>query len=160
LRPLKGQRLNDSLAGEPLPGNLADYAPGFNENNLLIINIESVPAVENLDRILDVPGIDSVLIGPHDLSCNLGKPEQYDDPIFLETAETIFTKARAKGIGAGIHAWGDPASQTRFVNMGANLLIHKADIIFFKNGIRDELTEILEKLGIQPSDTATGEVNI
>ena len=75
LRPLKGQRLNDALAGEPLPGDLANYAPGLNENNLLIVNIESVPAVENLDRILDVPGIDSVLIGPHDLSCNLGKPE-------------------------------------------------------------------------------------
>jgi 4-hydroxy-2-oxoheptanedioate aldolase len=160
LRPLKGQRLNDALAGKPLPGDLANYAPGLNENNLLIVNIESVPAVENLDRILDVPGIDSVLIGPHDLSCNLGKPEQYDDPTFLKTAETIFAKARAKGIGAGIHAWGDTASQARFVNMGANLLIHKADITFFKNGIRDELAEIREKLGLQPGDTATGEVNI
>ena len=160
LRPLKGQRLNEALAGEPLPGDLANYAPGHNENNLLIVNIESVPAVENLDRILDVPGIDSVLIGPHDLSCNLGKPEQYDDPMFLKTAETIFAKARAKGIGAGIHAWGDTASQARFVNMGANLLIHKADITFFKNGIRDELAEIREKLGLQPGDTATGEVNI
>ena len=160
LRPLKGQRLNDSLAGEPLPGNLADYAPGFNENNLLIINIESVPAVENLERILDVPDIDSVLIGPHDLSCSLGKPEQYNDPAFLETAETIFTKARAKGIGAGIHAWSDTASQARFVNMGANLIIHKADIIFFKNGIRDELADIRSKLGLQSGDTATDEVNI
>jgi hypothetical protein len=44
--------------------------------------------------------------------------------------------------------------------MGANLLIHKADITFFKNGIRDELAEIREKLGLQPGDTATGEVNI
>ena len=160
LRPLKGQRLKNALAGEPLPGDLANYAQGLNENNLLIVNIESVPAVENLDRILDVPGIDSVLIGPHDLSCNLGKPEQYDDPTFLKTAEIIFTKARANGIGAGIHAWGDTASQARFVNMGANLLIHKADITFFKNGIRDELAEIREKLGLQPGDTATGEVNI
>ena len=86
--------------------------------------------------------------------------DRYDDPIFLKTAETIFTKARAKGIGAGIHAWGDTASQARFVNIGANLLIHKADIIFFKNGVRDELTDIRSKLGLQPIDTATGEVNI
>lgn len=39
LRPLKGQRLNDALAGEPLPGDLANYAPGLNENNLLIVKI-------------------------------------------------------------------------------------------------------------------------
>ena len=44
--------------------------------------------------------------------------------------------------------------------MGANLLIHKADIIFFKNGVRDEVADIRSKLGLQPSDTATGEVNI
>lgn len=160
LRPLKGQRLEDALAGESLPGNLSNYLPGFNKNNLLIVNIESVPAVENLDRILDVPGIDSVLIGPHDLSSNIGVPEQYDDPIFLKTAETIFTKARAKGVGAGIHAWGDIASQARFVNMGANLLIHKADIIFFKNGIRAELAQIREELGIQSGKAKTDEVNI
>ena len=44
--------------------------------------------------------------------------------------------------------------------MGANLIIHKADIIFFKNGIRDELADIRSKLGLQSGDTATDEVNI
>ena len=158
LRPLKGKRLDDALAGEPLPGKLADYAPGFNQDNLLIVNIESAPAVENLDRILDVSGIDSVLIGPHDLSSNLGVPEEYDNPTFLKAAETIFSKARDKGVGAGIHAWGDIASQTRFVNMGANLLIHKADIIFFKNGIRTELAKIRESLGMHQSGGSTRNV--
>jgi 2-keto-3-deoxy-L-rhamnonate aldolase RhmA len=160
LRPLKGKRLDDTLAGQPLPGQLTDYVPDFNQDNLLIINIESMPAVENLDRILDVPGIDSVLIGPHDLSSNLGVPEEYDNPTFLKTAETIFTKARQKRVGAGIHAWGDVASQARFVNMGANLIIHKADIIFFKNGIRSELAEIRESLGLKTDDNTDGEVNI
>ena len=42
--------------------------------------------------------------------------------------------------------------------MGANLLIHKADIIFFKNGIRTELAEIREALGLQTGGTSTGEV--
>lgn len=159
LRPLKGKRLNEALEGK-LPDQLADYILGFNENNLLIVNIESAPAVENLDRILDIPGIDSVLIGPHDLSSNLGLPEKYDDPKFLKEVETIFTKARAMGVGAGIHAWGDISSQTRFVEMGANLIIHKADVIFFKEGIRTELAEIRESLGIKSTDSTVGDVNI
>lgn len=159
LRPLKGKRLDEALNGQ-LPDQLADYILGFNENNLLIVNIESAPAVENLDRILDVPGIDSILIGPHDLSTNLGLPENYDDPEFLKKVETIFTKARAKGVGAGIHAWGNISSQTRFVDMGANLIIHKADAIFFKEGIRNELAEIRESLGMKPVGKMAGEVNI
>jgi len=44
--------------------------------------------------------------------------------------------------------------------MGANLLIHKADIIFFKNGIRTELAEIRESLGLKTGDGPGGEVNI
>ena len=159
LRPLKGKRLEEALNGQ-LPDQLADYILGFNENNLLIVNIESAPAVENLDRILDVPGIDSVLIGPHDLSTNLGVPEKYDDPKFLKKVETIFTKARARGDGAGIHAWGTISSQKRFVEMGANLIIHKADVIFFKEGMRTELAEIRESLGIKLARDITGDVNI
>ena len=160
LRPLKGQRLHEMLEGQQLPDQLEDYVLGFNENNLLIVNIESVPAVENLDRILDVPGIDSVLIGPHDLSSNLGVPEQYDDPKFLKIVEKIFAKARSRGIGAGIHAWGEISSQVQFVEMGANLIIHKADVIFFKEGMRAELAEIRESLGMKSSGNTAEDVNI
>jgi hypothetical protein len=44
--------------------------------------------------------------------------------------------------------------------MGANLLIHKADILFFKNGIRTELAEIRESLGLRSGDNPGGDVNI
>ena len=49
-----------------------------------------------------MPGLDGVLIGPHDLSCSLGMPEEYGRPEFLAACETILRKARAAGIGAGI----------------------------------------------------------
>ncbi|MEZ6128705.1 MAG: aldolase/citrate lyase family protein [Planctomycetaceae bacterium] len=91
----------------------------------MIINIESVPAISALDEILAVPDLDAVLIGPHDLSCNLGVPEQYDHPDFLDACETIFGKARSVGIGAGIHFWGDVDQHVRFLDLGANLLIQR-----------------------------------
>ncbi len=69
LRPLKGRRLRQALSSEsPLPANLAAYLGGWNTGNILIVNIESVPALEALDDILAVPQLDAVLIGPHDLS--------------------------------------------------------------------------------------------
>jgi len=133
---------------------------GGNEKHILVANIESVPALNALDEILDVPGLDAVLIGSHDLSTSLDIPEQYDDPLFLKTVETIFTKARAKGVGAGIHAWSDLDYQVNLVNMGANMLIHKADIIFAATGLKNELAAIREKLGMQSVSESAANVNI
>ena len=160
LRPLKGERAQDALSGKPLEPNLATYIEERSTNNLLLINIESVPAMEALDEILAEEGLDSVLIGPHDLSTSLGVPEQYHHQRFLEACETILGKARAAGIGAGIHHWLPPEKQVQFVNMGANLLIHKADITFFHTGLQRELGEIKTLLGESHPQTESGEVSI
>src|SRR5262245_6295159 len=78
LRPLKGRRLREALRnGGTLEPALRDYLEQRNGDKVLIANIESMPAIEALDEICAVPGLDAVLIGPHDLSCSLGIPEQY-----------------------------------------------------------------------------------
>src|SRR6476619_1487366 len=106
LRPLKGRRLAEALRDRnTLEPELADYLDRRNGDKILIANIESVPAIENLHDICSVPGLDAVLIGPHDLSCSLGIPEQYDHPRFGEAVQTIFRIAREHRIGAGIHYW-------------------------------------------------------
>jgi 4-hydroxy-2-oxoheptanedioate aldolase len=56
---------------------------------VLLLNIESAPALAALDEILAVPDIDAVQVGPHDLSCSLGVPEQYAHPRFEEAVQTI-----------------------------------------------------------------------
>ena len=150
LRPIKGARLAERLAGVPFEPDLAGYVHRRN-TPALVVNIESVPALDALDEILAVPDLDAVLIGPHDLTCSLGIPEQYDRPEFLAACETIFRKARAAGIGAGIHYWGSPQEQARFLNMGANMLIHSADITLFKKHLRQELAAIKAAAGLAPS---------
>jgi 2-keto-3-deoxy-L-rhamnonate aldolase RhmA len=147
LRPIKGRRLQCLLDGED-PGNkLGPYIAAGAETRLLIVNIESVPAIEALDSILAVPGLDAVLIGPHDLSCSLGVPENYDHPDFLQACQTIFRKAGAAGVGAGIHFWGEIEQQTRFLQLGANLLIHSADISLFQKHLKLELQAIRRIVG-------------
>lgn len=139
LRPIKGAKLQSMLDGKPCEPELAAYMERHCAGNALIVNIESVPAIEALDEILQVPGLDAVLIGPHDLSCSLGVPEQYDHPRFLEAARTIFRKARAAGVGAGIHFWGDMELEAGFMHDGANLIIHSADIQLFAKHLTAEL---------------------
>jgi len=154
LRPIKGQRLRQMLHGAEVEPELQSYLANGAKDRLLIVNIESVPAIEALDDILAVPDLDGVLIGPHDLSCSLGVPEQWEHPKFLSACETIFRKARAANVGAGIHFWGALEQQVRFLKLGANLLIHSADITLFQKHLRAELEAIRKAAGLC---SATGE---
>lgn len=151
LRPIKGRRLRDLLDGAKAEPELDAYMQEGAVKRALIVNIESVPAIEALDDMLSVPGLDAVLIGPHDLSCSLGVPEQWDHPRFLAACETIFRKARAAGIGTGIHFWGEIEQQARFLQLGATLLIHSADISLFQKHLRHELDAIRRAAGITAS---------
>ena len=150
LRPIKGAKLSKILDGVPgaVELELEHYTRKRN-TNALIVNIESVPAMESLDEILAVPQLDAILIGPHDLSSNMGIPEQYDHPAFDQAVRTILSKARAAQVGAGIHYIADDIDQeiAWIQEEGANLILHSADIIAFIKGMRDDLYKIKKALG-------------
>lgn len=70
---------------------------------LLVAMIEHIRAVDCLEEILSVEGLDAILIGPYDLSASMGLTAQFDHPDFCATMEKIRTLAAAKAIPAGIH---------------------------------------------------------
>lgn len=163
LRPLKGERLQALLSGsETLNDELGEYLKSRNDGHLFIANIESLPAMEALDDILSVEQLDAVLIGPHDLSCSMGIPEQYTDTAFIEAVEEIIGKARTRGKGAGIHmVYPDGIDQEiQFARRGANLIVHSADILSFQRGIRQDLDRIRGALGDEATSTDTPETNL
>jgi 4-hydroxy-2-oxoheptanedioate aldolase len=148
LRPLKCKRLDDLLSGRSkLEGDFAEYIRKFNEGHVLFVNIESVPGVEALDEILAVEDLDGILIGPHDLSCSLGVPEQYDHPLFDETVRKITEKARAKGIGVGIHNLPRVDQEIRVGKAGVNMILRLADMTLFARGLNEDLNKIRAGLG-------------
>ncbi len=144
-KPLKGQKLRNYLDGtKDFEPELARYIEINNENHVLIINIESQPAIDIIDEILKVPGLDAVQIGPHDLTCSLGIPEQYHHPKFEAAVETIITKARKANIGAGIHAFYDDNvdQEIAWAKMGANLILHSGDINRFTQIMSKDINTI------------------
>ena len=162
-RPIKGKKLEALLAGAPCEPELANYLHKNSASSALIVNIESVAALGALDDILKVPDLDAVLIGPHDLSCSLGEPEQYGHPRFREAVRAIFRKARAAGVGAGIHFSGDLELQAAFLREGANFLIHSSDIQLFSKTLTEELSFLRQASGQTPANEtsiATPSVNI
>lgn len=149
LRPLKGRRLEDALSGRaPLEPQLASYLGERNAASVLMINVESVPAIEVLDEILSVPGVDAVVVGPHDLSCSLGIPEQYHHPDFDQAIRAIIAKCVARRVGAGVHAfWDSIPQQIEWGRLGANVILHSADFILFRRALAEDLAKLRDAFG-------------
>ena len=148
-RPLKGERLRNVLEGrEQLEPGLKAYLDERNADGLAIVNIESLAAIRALDDILAVEGLDAVLIGPHDLSCSMGIPEKFSDPRFVEAAAGIIRKARARGIGAGIHVYDSDfiKMEPEWVKAGANLIVHLTDGRAWRSALCSEVAALKREL--------------
>ena len=75
--------------------------------------IEHYRAVENLDSILSVEGLDAILIGPYDLSASMGMTAQFTHPDFTATIQKILELSSQNSTAAGIHVVQPSRSELR-----------------------------------------------
>ncbi len=148
-KPVKGDKLKGELDGDrPFNAYMKDYVENSNKNNMLFVNIESLYALEHLDEILSVEGLDGIVIGPNDLSFSMDIPNAYADEKFNATVVEILRRSREKGIAAGIHASGDIKNQIAWAKAsGMNMLWHATDVYMFVNGMKREIAEYKTALG-------------
>lgn len=85
----------------------AEYLAEAAREPLVIIQLEHIDAARRLDAILEVPGIDSIMIGPYDFSASMGKPGMFDDPEVRGALDEACAKVVAKGILLGCYCEGD-----------------------------------------------------
>jgi 2-keto-3-deoxy-L-rhamnonate aldolase RhmA len=120
---------------------LASFIEKMNRETFLLIQIESRLGVENLDDILKVPGVDGILIGPTDLSIDLGIPDQLSNDLFVSTVKKIFAACEAHGIAPGIHA-----NQIEFADYwmksGAKIITYSSDYGFLAGSSRKAMEEL------------------
>ena len=69
----------------------------------MVAQIENIRAVEELEKIFKVPGLDAILIGPYDLSGSLGIPGEFDHPDLLEALSQIKNVSKKMNALGGIH---------------------------------------------------------
>lgn len=83
----------------------ADYAVHANKTIVRFAMIETKQALDRLDEILSVEGLDAIYIGPSDLSLSLGCRPVFDDvdPLIAQAIDHILERAQAHGLKAGIH---------------------------------------------------------
>jgi len=83
----------------------ADYPQHANDTIVTFAMIETAQALDKLDSILSVEGLDAIYIGPSDLSLSMGCRPVFDDvdPPVAQAIEHILERATAHGLKAGIH---------------------------------------------------------
>jgi len=91
------------------------YVETMNRDIFVSVQIEHVDAYRDLDEIVTIPGLDSLVIGPMDLSGSMGLLGQFDHPDVVQAMETIIAKSREAGLFIGMGMGAD-----------ANLALHWA----------------------------------
>lgn len=128
----------------PVRANLyggPDYATEANRTVVAFAMIETAQALDNLDAILSVEGLDAIYIGPSDLSLALGCKPVFDDvePKVAQAIDHIVERARAHGVQAGIHN-GRPDVALARVAKGFRFVTVSSDARILASGSQELLT--------------------
>ncbi len=98
---------------------------------LFVAMIESIQAVENLEDIVQVDGLDALLIGPYDLSASMGMSAQFDSPEFQATIDRIREIADIANIACGIHVVKPLQDELQqYIEQGYRFIPYSIDSVF------------------------------
>lgn len=132
------------------------YGTGFDayrewlpDGSAVIVQIEHIRGVENLESILEVPGVDGFIIGPYDLSASLGRPGDFADPRFIAALDKL--KAAAASSMAGIHVvQPDPEQVRQRLAEGYRFIAYSVDFLLLGEAARGGMSRIAPALEEKP----------
>ena len=124
----------------------ADYPTQANDTIVRFAMIETAQALDNLDAILGVEGLDAIYIGPSDLSLALGCKPSFDDvePKVAQAIDHIVARAKAHGVVAGIHNGRSDVAKAR-VARGFRFVTVSSDARLIAAGSQQVLAEMRQR---------------
>jgi 4-hydroxy-2-oxoheptanedioate aldolase len=133
----------------------ADYPEQANDTIVRFAMIETAQALDNLDEILSVEGLDAIYIGPSDLSLSLGCKPTFDDvdPKAAQAIDHILERAKAHGVVAGIHNGRADVALARIAK-GFQFVTVSSDARLLAAGSQQILSAMRAQL--KPADTGSG----
>jgi 2-dehydro-3-deoxyglucarate aldolase len=128
------------------------YGPGFQDylewqkgGPIVIVQVEHRDAVERLDDLLTVPGVDGFIVGPYDLSCSLGIPGQFEHSVFLSAMEQIRSAAQRLSVVSGLHVVEpDNDRLAQALREGYRFIAYSVDFRLLDVGVRSGLNRFRE----------------
>ena len=124
----------------------SDYSLGANRQTCLMVQAETQQAVENVDEIAELDGVECVFVGPSDLAADMGCIGDIDAPQVQEAIAHVLGRARAAGKGAAMFCL-NPSDVAKYRDMGANFIAVASDVAAFSAVMRGRVAEVRNALG-------------
>jgi 2-dehydro-3-deoxyglucarate aldolase len=126
--------------------NFEEYRDWVNKESIVIVQIEHVDAVNNLNEILKVKGVDGSIIGPYDLSASLGHPGEFNNAELKNALKRYLDICNSLKMPAGFHVVPAEAKlMNDKIKEGYRLLGFSLDTIFLSTGIKINLNGIIKQ---------------
>ncbi len=125
------------------PQPLQDFTQHLNRENMVILQIERKLAVDNIDDLLAVPGVDAAIAGPNDLALSLGIAEDMHHPLMVESLDTIVAACCRHGLPCGMHV-GSLEALTEWMARGMRFIVYSTDLSFLLKGAQNGLKALRE----------------
>ncbi|WP_043527211.1 HpcH/HpaI aldolase family protein [Litchfieldella xinjiangensis] len=122
-------------------GTVEDYLGQAHRELCLIVQVESRSAVNNVEAIAAVEGVDALFIGPYDLSASLGHPGNPSHPDVLACIETVIHQVKAMGKAVGILA-PDAADARHYASLGSDFIAAGIDVMLLHKAARATLEDL------------------
>ncbi|MGO2111205.1 MAG: HpcH/HpaI aldolase family protein [Pseudoclavibacter sp.] len=116
-----------------------------NAETIVMAQVETAEALDCVEGIAAVDGIDIIWIGHFDLTISMGIPAQFDHPRYLEAVERIVAAAKTHGKAVGFLASG-PDEAKALTEKGFTLLAYGSDLNVYRNALRDGFAAIRTSL--------------
>ena len=120
---------------------VSQYLETANESVLLSVQAESAEAVQNIESIVRVPGLDAVLVGPYDLSASMGMPGQVDHPDVKSAIQHVADVCKAAGMPVGIFGMTAEAVKP-YIEQGFRFIVTGVDTVLLGSAARQLLQNL------------------
>ena len=112
---------------------ISEVASVINDNMLIVIMLESPEAIENVDSIAAVPGVDVILIGTNDLCMEMGIPGDYSNPKIKEAYKKVINACKKYGKTPGMGGVYNEELMSEYISIGMKFILSGSDLSFMIN---------------------------
>ena len=120
-----------------------EYKKWVDEELVIIAQIEHIDAVNNIDEILSVDGIDGTIIGPYDLSGSMGYPGEFERDDVKDAVQKVLERCKENGIPSGFHVVDtEPEKLNAKIDQGCTFLAYGIDYFFMRDAAVNGMNQI------------------